>query len=69
MCFVDHYFSFCSFLLVIVLSGLFRFTAFNYHILIFKLSANIHIGFLQTNLFATGLLLASEKFDANICVS
>jgi hypothetical protein len=32
-------------------------------------SANIHIGFLQTNLFATGLLLASEKFDANICVS
>jgi hypothetical protein len=31
-------------------------------------SANIHIGFLQTNLFAAGLLLASEKFDANICV-
>jgi hypothetical protein len=32
-------------------------------------SANIHIGFLQTNLFADGLLLASEEFDANICVS
>ena len=49
---------------------LFRLTAFDYHILIFKLFCKHSYWFLANkSLFAAGLLLASEKFDANICVS